>query len=98
MFCKLNHKLTPIFLGSLMLLLTACGGNGNGRSADSPEATAADTIAMFREVGSRYAQANRPDSATLAANIRRRPNKSHIESLNPTKLAKIGGDYGSCPP
>lgn len=91
MFCKLNHELTPIFLSGLILLLTACGGNGNRQSADSPEATAADTIAMLLEVGSRYAEANRPDSTTLAAMLRlpdihRRGIPEHIDVIGPNSV------------
>ena len=78
-------------LSGLMLLLTACGGNGKGQSAYSPEATAADTIAMLREVGSRYAEANRPDSATLAAmlrlpDIQRRGIPEHIDVIGPNSV------------
>lgn len=74
-----------------LLILTACGGNGNGQSADSPEATAADTIAMLREVGSRYAQANRPDSAILAAmlrlpDIQLRGIPEHIDAIGPNSV------------
>lgn len=91
MFCKLNHELTSIFLVALMLLLTACGGNCNVRSDDSRETTAADTIAMLREVGSRYAQANRPDSATLAAMLRlpdihSRGIPEHIDIIGPNSV------------
>lgn len=61
------------------------------RSADSREATATDTIAMLREVGSRYAQANRPDSATLAAMlwlpyIHRRGIPEHIDVIGPNSV------------
>lgn len=74
-----------------LLILTACGGNGNGQSADSPEATAADTIAMLREVGSRYAQANCPDSAILAAmlrlpDIQHRGIPEHIDVIGPNSV------------
>lgn len=74
-----------------LLIMTACGGNGNGQSADSREATTSDTIAMLREVGSRYAEANRPDSATLAAMLRlpdihRRGIPEHIDVIGPNSV------------
>ena len=74
-----------------LLVLTACGGNGNRQSADSPEATAADTIAVLREVGSRYAQTSHPDSATLAAmlrlpDIQRRGIPEHIDVIGPNSV------------
>ncbi|MDO4320687.1 MAG: hypothetical protein Q4C34_08945 [Bacteroidales bacterium] len=71
-----------------LLMLGACGGNGNVQSADRPAATAADTMVMLREVGSRYAGADRPDSATLAAmlrlpDIQRRGIPEHIDVIGP---------------
>ena len=92
MFCKLNHELTPIFLSGLILLLTACGGNGKRAiGLYSPEATAADTIAVLRKVGSRYAQTSHPDSATLAAmlrlpDIQRRGIPEHIDVIGPNSV------------
>lgn len=74
-----------------LLILTACGGNDNGQSADNREATDADTIAVLRVVGSRYAEANRPDSATLSAMLRlpdihRRGIPEHIDVIGPNNV------------
>lgn len=57
----------------MALSLVSCGGNRSGdvRGIDSFTPTAADTIAMLRQMGDAYADAtNRPDSATLAAILR----------------------------
>lgn len=75
-----------------LLVLTACGGNGKRAiGLYSPEATAADTIAMLRKVGSRYAQTSHPDSTTLAAMLRlpdihRRGIPEHIDVIGPNSV------------
>ncbi len=70
----------------MALSLASCAGNRaeEVRGIDSFTPTAADTIAMLRQMGDAYADAtNRPDSATLASilrlpDIRRRLAGIHI--------------------